>query len=1194
MAASKIGTVYVTYDLPTVTDFAGVSVWASIQENFTPASANIVVDRTTNRSISFEMPQQILYVRVAALDLWGDDHYVSPQFVLDPLHMFDRLAQQITESHLHQSLLAPIQMIDGSGGLAEQALDNAADIIVEANARLALAQQLRGSYTGNDLSQVQTGLLKDERIAREQGLTQLASQMALLTAGNANQFDHVEIWYFDSGVEGWTSNGGSPTTPSAGWLRPFFGADTTAISPTISVDGTKYTQVRARIRKVGNPTWDGSIYYRTPDTPAFTADRKVNIPRPNYETGGVALLTWQMDSALNWVGSTIVRIRADIGQVTTETDYFEIDWIAIGRPAPGASSAELFTEQQARAEADSAMATEIAIANANISGKANQSALTALTSTVTNQGNTLTAQGNNLAVLESLLKISVLNANPSFANWTGTMPDGYSSWQSVVGFTKYTGPYAYSGGHAISYTNTGTEEKGFSFIINGIDNPEFVDVEIVFTLVSGSLDGCGVQFGWISSTPANYWRHTAFKNLFTATDIYNKKTVAKFRLTRPSNFSGTLTELFVYVFANRNDVPNYGPLANKTIIFDRVAVTKSDVSAKVLQTIESRVTQTENTITSQSNQLTQLNNEIAGKASSSALSALQNTVTQQGGLVTAQGQQITQISSSLPGGGNLIPTDSEFGLPGLNGWSGWSQVGAPFIADRNLAGSSWTPEGANQIGIVSDGQPDGVFHLYMANIAVTGGKHYCFSAFTASHRSTNQLLIEWYPSIGAAMLSQSSSASSSAGGGISLTAWNRSFVIAQAPANARVATIVYRMSRSANQLGPYAWMCKPMFCEVPAVTQTPPLYSPSNSSKTIAQVQVLAEAAVNNANNAVARWEVKTNVNNLQGGVGFYNDGVKTRFAIHADQFSVYSPGSQSFSLIVEGGKVLVSDQSIKNLSVDKLIGNTANFVKLNVGTLIVDDIQGNVSDVYVSGPHTHAFNFGGTSGGYGETGAQVAVAYITVPARANNRPYGTQYSVQGVATKSTAGHANIVADFFEPNPNASYSYLVGNWNDYQIGSNHIQRAITYPNGTSPTSPPNFNNIQVGDVVTMYSDINNFMEGVVTVIHGINSSAGPNSYVSGRALILEQIVRLGSIPSNGAGCEFSVRTPAGRVYRRLGITLAQSVYTQVANETIRFNMTHFDTTGKTTSGRTILCTIGHRGAGNCHNQLLNFAVLAGR
>lgn len=91
----------------------------------------------------------------------------------------------------------------------------------------------------------------------------------------------------------------------------------------------------------------------------------------------------------------------------------------------------------------------------------------------------------------------------------------------------------------------------------------------------------------------------------------------------------------------------------------------------------------------------------------------------------------------------------------------------------------------------------------------------------------------------------------------------------------------------------------------------------------------------------IARWSVKTQVGDLVGGVGFYNNGSTTQFLVNASTFAVLGQGSNSVApFIVQNGAVymdtvLIRDGSLSSakigsLSVDKLVGNIANFIQIN------------------------------------------------------------------------------------------------------------------------------------------------------------------------------------------------------------------------------------------------------------------------
>ncbi|WP_346659866.1 DUF1983 domain-containing protein [Pseudomonas sp. GM_Psu_2] len=223
----------------------------------------------------------------------------------------------------------------------------------EALARDTLSAQLRGGYTGTDPNQVTSGLIYQERRIRLSAEQALSQQISLVSAGVGEQFDSGAIWYFDNGVDGWTGNG-TPTA-SGGFLRPANAALASVYSPAgLAVNADTYRQVRFRIRRTGSPSWNGRLYW---------GDNWANsmaIEAPTFDINGVSTVILN----LSWTG-TVGQIRLDLGSQGA-SDFYELDWVAIGRASPGASYAALSAEQTARASADQALAQDISTLTARV------------------------------------------------------------------------------------------------------------------------------------------------------------------------------------------------------------------------------------------------------------------------------------------------------------------------------------------------------------------------------------------------------------------------------------------------------------------------------------------------------------------------------------------------------------------------------------------------------------------------------------------------------------------------------------------------------------------------------------------------------------------------------------------------------------------------------------------------------------
>jgi hypothetical protein len=269
-----------------------------------------------------------------------------------------------TEENLRASVDAILATTDTVNALGISAARAA--IVSEQNTRTSADSALASGITAVVASAANnSAAIIAEQTARADGDDALALQISLVSAGVGEQFDYDEIWYFDSGVDGWTGNG-TPTN-EAGWLRPANQAsDPYVVSPTgLDVDAVKWTQARLRIRKYGTPTWDGYLYWKDVDDTTWDNARRVALDEPTYDSNDIGLVSVTVD----WQSAgTIGSIRIDLSTAQTDTDYFIIDWAAIGRPSPGASTAALLDEQLARATADTAEATARSTLTTNLVG----------------------------------------------------------------------------------------------------------------------------------------------------------------------------------------------------------------------------------------------------------------------------------------------------------------------------------------------------------------------------------------------------------------------------------------------------------------------------------------------------------------------------------------------------------------------------------------------------------------------------------------------------------------------------------------------------------------------------------------------------------------------------------------------------------------------------------------------------------
>lgn len=291
-------------------------------------------------------------------------------------NLLDILNGSITNSQLHKDLSTRIEKITSNeNAISQERLERVADILAANSAIIKerqdrveaielaagllqdnidaesqktdlLAAQVRGGYDGDDLSQVTTGLIYQERNARTTAIEGLAEQVSLLSAGVGEQFDSFEIWHFDKNHDGWVNG-----VYANGWINV---RTETIDSPVIDVDGGMYRHVKLRIQKVGTPTWGAVLTY---------AGGSLTATEPKYDADGFAIVNFHME----WSG-TITGFSIKLASTANNLNYFKIDWIAVGRPSPGASHAALLREEKARVDKDMALTQQFVSLDSQING----------------------------------------------------------------------------------------------------------------------------------------------------------------------------------------------------------------------------------------------------------------------------------------------------------------------------------------------------------------------------------------------------------------------------------------------------------------------------------------------------------------------------------------------------------------------------------------------------------------------------------------------------------------------------------------------------------------------------------------------------------------------------------------------------------------------------------------------------------
>jgi len=275
----------------------------------------------------------------------------------------DMIGDTLEQTDGYKNLVSDIADL---GEDIQSARDDIAAVTTESAAtKVGLAQEVtdrKKAITDEATARGQALLTeKNERVADISNVNQtiqtttdsLAQQIAQISAGTGSQFDPAKIWYFDSTAEGWTGNG-TPTIVD-GWLRPAnHASDPYVTSPgSLAITAAAYRFLKLRIKKVGSPAWTGEIRWR--NTAGFNDTNRFAVAEPAYNSDGVATL--ECDDIPWLADTTINQIRLDLSSKQDATNYILIDWVAIGRPTPGAGMAALQQETAARVSGDQAEAT---------------------------------------------------------------------------------------------------------------------------------------------------------------------------------------------------------------------------------------------------------------------------------------------------------------------------------------------------------------------------------------------------------------------------------------------------------------------------------------------------------------------------------------------------------------------------------------------------------------------------------------------------------------------------------------------------------------------------------------------------------------------------------------------------------------------------------------------------------------------
>ena len=290
--------------------------------------------------------------------------------------------------------------------------------------------------------------------------------------------------------------------------------------------------------------------------------------------------------------------------------------------------------------------------NGALATKADNAALSSLDSRVTATENSITSQGNQITSLQAGLSAAAVigvnllsnTAAPNSANQPKTS-DGVSS---VQGFSANFNIDSY-----FSINDTSVER--YYRMTSPVNATSVLRANTTYT-ISADIRGAALPVWWrIIAQVGGAWSDIAVKSMSGISN--NQYTRQSCTFTVPAN----ATNIIMSFQSNSTTAGN-------ALAVRRMKLEQGDVAtlweqpigeiatSKALSSLDTRVTNAEGTISSQSNSITQLNNSVsningvlASKADASAFNLLDSKVSAIDGRVSANSQSLTTLTTTVNG-----------------------------------------------------------------------------------------------------------------------------------------------------------------------------------------------------------------------------------------------------------------------------------------------------------------------------------------------------------------------------------------------------------------------------------------------------------------------------------------------------------------------------------------------------------------
>jgi len=593
----------------------------------------------------------------------------------------DRLNADLAESRDRAAAIAQVNAnLAQETAFRVEAVKQVADNLTATNDALAKEKIERANDVLNEKLEREAAVESLATTTQTQ-FESVAQQIGSVAAGSGTQFDSAKIWLFNTTTESWTGNG-TPTVVD-GMLRPANSTSAYAQTPSpLAIDSNAYRFIKTRIKRVGSPTWRGLVRWITDADTTWNDAKSVTLPAPSFDAGGIATVDI---SDIPWNGASPIR-AVRMALVTTQTDaaYLLYDYVAIGRPSPGASVALVQEVQTALQQADQVVAQSVTTLGVQMRGQYTGTDPLQLTSGLMYQEMVARVDADKAQVQ----RIGTMEARmPAGAGRLATSAQVTALEEATA---TATGALAQSI-TTINATLPAMIAQGSNMVLNG-GWQSGRDVGWVYnntTLVVAANEGraggaCLRADGWtggarfanangggtvgiMAVSPGKKYRYGCWYK--TSADFNGTANNSKLRLANQADallggatFFVAGKDQWTYLGAVYTIPDNTSITGLKlsivtdhtvgTLWVDDVAleeVTDVVANAEGLQALTTTVTNQAGQITAQGNLISALRTDVDGKASNAALQSLQSQVTLQGNDITSLGSAITSINANLGG-----------------------------------------------------------------------------------------------------------------------------------------------------------------------------------------------------------------------------------------------------------------------------------------------------------------------------------------------------------------------------------------------------------------------------------------------------------------------------------------------------------------------------------------------------------------